>query len=214
MVFASLRLLVLVSCAMLAPTPALFAAPPNLSLDVKVTGSGGASNASSSLNHKPGGKPLGGGWVTATQDDYKQKRDRESSLDLEVDVRNVSHDQEVASLEWYFFSKDLDGGGDDKLFDHGSEAVNLGPAQSNDYSVRSKTLKELHKTNGVNALGDHIHPKATVKKSGAKVSGWIVRLVVNDAPVAIQASSPTLQAMGARDESLERLTGKLEKRKK
>src|SRR4051812_24589664 len=74
----------------------------SLSMEAKVTATGGASNAKATLRVDEGGKPLGGGWVTATNKDYSQKRNKDSAIGLEVEVRNIGREPQNAKLQWYF----------------------------------------------------------------------------------------------------------------
>jgi hypothetical protein len=168
----------------------------SLGMDVQLTGSGGDGTARSGLNVKQGGKPLGGGWVTATQKDYSQHRERDSSIELDVHVRNLSRLPDTATLEWYFFKKAISGG-DEVLYDSGTEVLKLEPTSSSTYAIKAKVLhnsvtKRLHTTSGVNSAGVPIPPSATVSKKGSRVSGWIVRLMTEGTPLYVKASSPTL----------------------
>src|SRR4051794_398703 len=176
----------------------------SLGMDTNVTSTGASTDSSSGLHIGLGGKPLGNGWVTATTKDYSQKRKKADGIGIDVEIRNLSREHDSAKLEWYFFAQRIDGKGEDYLFDQGSEAVTLDPNSTTKFDLQSESLhsevvKKLHTTNGVNKLGQHIQPSASVQKSGSKLAGWIVRLMVDGAPLIVKASSPSYETLGQGD---------------
>jgi hypothetical protein len=175
----------------------------SLSLDAAVISSGGASNAKSGLKLDPGGVPLGGGWSTAEQRDYKQARNKQSAIGLRVEVRNLSSIADHAELDWCFVARPV-GKGEDRVFESGQQKIAIDASSTEKFELRSKALKssvvkELHTTNGVNALGDPIPPSASVHRSGETVGGWIVRLIIDNRVAQVRASSPSLEAIGRRE---------------
>jgi hypothetical protein len=174
-----------------------------------VTASGGQSDAKSGLKLDPGGRPLGGGWVTAENRDYSQHREQHSAITLAANVSNLGTVPENAKIDWYFFGQNIDPKHPkDFEFERGHEDLSLAPASRNAFVIKSTPLKsdvtkELHTTTGVNALGMAIPPSASVKRTGSKLYGWIVRLLVDGQPLVIRASSPALEALGADENRLE-----------
>jgi hypothetical protein len=185
------------------------AAHHSLSLEANVTETGGASKASTTLNQDPGGKPLAGGSTSAEQDDYKSNRTKNSGLGLDVKVRNLAPAQDQATIEWYFFGKAVEKNnlGKEFIFDTGSKQISINPGAEEDLPVRSSdlTMKEerhLHINTGTSSTGGAIPPAASTKKSGAKVSGWMVRLIAEGKVLAVRASSTTLEDLAKNDGAL------------
>jgi hypothetical protein len=178
----------------------------SLNMEAAVMSSGGSSIAKTGLRLDPGGKPLGGGWTTAQQRDYSQKRNKESAIGLDVQVRNVGRTADQAKLDWFFFARPVKDG-DLYIFDRGSKDITVDASSTLKVPLESKalhssTVKQLHTTNGVNALGNHIPPSASVQKRGSVVGGWIVRLIVDGDVAVVRASSPSLEARGKNDDHL------------
>ena len=103
------RLFLFLAAAALAPIcpaqiPAV-AAKHSLSLDANVTGSGGASKAKTGLNVDQGGKPLGGGWSTSEQEDFKSSRNKKTGVDLQVEVRNLCPDSRFREAGMVFLRR-------------------------------------------------------------------------------------------------------------
>lgn len=180
-----------------------------LGLEVRVTATGGESQARSGLKLDPGGIPLGGGWSTAETRDYSQHREQYSAITLAADVNNLGTVPENAKIDWYFFGQSIDTRHPkDFEFEQGHQDLSLAPGSRNAFTIKSRPLKstvtkELHTTNGVNSIGMAIPPSASVKKTGSKLYGWIVRLLVDGNPLIIRASSPALEALAADENRLE-----------
>jgi hypothetical protein len=175
----------------------------SLSLDAAVISSGGASNAKSGLRLDPGGFPLGGGWVTAEQRDYKQARNKQSAVGLAVQVRNLSRIADHAELDWCFIARPV-GKGEDRVFESGQQKIAIDANSTAKFELRSKPLKssvvkELHTTTGVDVFGKPIPPSASVQRSGETVGGWIVRLIIDNRVAQVRASSPSLEAIGRKE---------------
>jgi hypothetical protein len=65
-----------------------------------------------------------------------------------------------------------------------------------------KEERHLHTDSGTSATGAPIPPSASTTKTGAKVSGWMVRLIVEGKVLAVRASSPTLEDLAKNDAAL------------
>jgi hypothetical protein len=173
----------------------------SLGLDAAVMSSGGSGTAHAGYHQNIPKSPH-----EATNKDFSQKHTQESGLALDVSVRNFGQQADHAKLEWYFFANPI-GKGENFIFDQGSQQVTIAPGSTSKIPVESKELhsavvKQLHTTNAVNGLGQHIPPSASVHKTGSLADGWIVRLVTDDGIAAVKASSPTLEALGKSDEQL------------
>ncbi len=184
------------------PVPAVH---HSLSFDAAVTGTGGASNASTGLHENLGGKPLGGGWSTSEQQDFSSNRKRNSGISLSVSVRNLAPTADQAKLEWYFIGKPVEKE-NEFIFDSGSKEVALQGGGTQTIPLESKELasheeKKLHIDKGV-ANGRAIPPSASTKKTGSKVAGWMLRLVADGQVLQVRASSPVLESLGRNDAQL------------
>jgi hypothetical protein len=185
------------------------ATPPHhsLSLEANVTGTGGASKASTALNLDPGGKPIAGGMTSAEQDDYKTNRTKNSGLGLDVKVRNLAPTPDQTTVEWYFMGKSVGKDAKEFIFDSGSKQITVNAGAEEDLPLRSADLtvheeRHLHINTGVSSTGGAIPPSASTKKSGAKVSGWLVRLVAAGQVIAVRASSQAFEDLGKNDTAL------------
>src|SRR4051812_38876429 len=91
-----------------AQTPAPpAAATHSLSLYVNPGGSGGATKNKANETVKPGGAPLGGGWVSAEEKHFTQKRESEDMINLNVEIRNLAKVPDNAKLEWFFYARNI-----------------------------------------------------------------------------------------------------------
>lgn len=177
----------------------------SLNMEAHPVSAGGSGKASSGL-HVAQSIPLGGGWSTADVHTYSQHQSKDSSVGLEVVVRNLAHNPDTAKLDWYFFARSIDGK-KEFLFDRGETAVQIAAGVENNYQVRSKAVhssitKTLETHRGVNGLGQNLPDSATVHKSGSKVEGWLVRLLVDGRPTVIRASSPSFETLGQTNSSI------------
>jgi hypothetical protein len=183
-----------------AQTPA---APParahSLSLYAAPGGSGGAAKTKSDAKINPGGTPLGGGWVSAEERHFTQKRQAEDMIDLNVEVRNLARVPDNAKLEWFFYARNVKGG-EPRLFDSGSQDVTIEPTGTSKVELQSKSLvskveRKLYSTDGVNAAG--FNPStASVNRSGEKPVGWVVRISDGPNVLAVRASSQSYETLG------------------
>src|SRR4051794_38210487 len=74
-----------------AQTPATPAAKTHrLSLYATVAGSGGSASTKGKAKIDPGGVPLGGNFVTASEQHLSSQRQSEDVINLAVEVRNLS----------------------------------------------------------------------------------------------------------------------------
>ncbi len=182
-------------------------APTNthsLSLDVTVTGTGGASRAHSNFNENLGATTATGG-AAADQKDYSSGRKKKSALGLSVEVRNLARAEDRPTVEWYFFSEPV-GKHEFSIFDSGTKDLAVNAGQSQTFPLESKELtqeveRHLHQSDGItNGIPDH--PSASVKKSGDKIAGWLVRLLADGKLLQVRASSPQFEALGKDDAGL------------
>lgn len=169
----------------------------SLSIDVRPVSSGGATRTSSELKVDQGRKKSG---LKARDQKYSTTRERGSGIGLDVEVRNLRHQPDTATVEWYLFARSLDGG-DPFIFDRGSEVVTIGAASREFVNIDSIELtgtiqKNLTLRAGKSGGVQNSGSAASVKKSGSKVAGWIVRLVADQRVLQVRASSPSLEAIG------------------
>lgn len=183
-----------------AQTPA---PPParahSLSLYASPGGSGGGTKNNANVNVNPGGAPLGGGWTTAEQRHFTQKRESEDMINLNVEISNLAKAPDRVKLEWFFYARNVKGG-DARLFDSGSKDVSIEPTATSKVELQSKALvskveRKLYVTNGVDGGG--FNPSsASVNRSGEKAVGWMVRISDGPTLLAIRASSQTYETLG------------------
>jgi hypothetical protein len=169
----------------------------SLTMEASVTSTGGASNAKSGL-HTSAGAVTG----DFTTQDFSQKQDQNEALGLAVEVRNLGGAADSATVDWYFFARSVKKGEGQYIFDHGTKPVQLTAGGGAQIPVQSASLhntieKKLHLSNDPNS-----NPSASVHKSGAVVTGWIVRLVADGKPLIVKASAPSLEELGRDDEML------------
>src|SRR4051812_14651610 len=183
-----------------AQTPA---APParahSLSLYASPGGTGGAAKSKSDLKINPGGTPLGGGWVTAEERHYSQNRQAEDMINLNVEIRNLAKVPDQAKLEWFFYARNVKGG-DPRLFDSGSQDVNIEPTGTSKVELQSRSLvsrveRKLYTTDGIDAAG--FNPSsASVNRSGERPAGWLVRISDGTKVLAVRGSSQSYETLG------------------
>src|SRR3712207_3744293 len=100
-------------------------------LEAVVRSSGGEGSSSSKTK-------VGSGLASAK--DMTRTQERESSVGLEVQVRNMGQVQDKATLEWYFYAKPVAGGDDLFVFDQGTRELTLDPGSTDKLTVSSKEL--------------------------------------------------------------------------
>lgn len=182
----------------------------SLSMDVRPISSGGATRSKSNLNiHE--GQQYPGYYQTQDQN-FSSTRKRGSGVGLAVEVRNLSRFTDQVELEWYFLGKPARGG-DLFVFDLGSRPLSVGSASREIVEIESDRLtstveKTLNFRSGYDGGFQNNLPSASVKKSGSKVAGWIVRLMADNQVLQVRASSPSLERLGQDGEQLLRLSGK------
>ena len=169
-------------------------------LSATVSATGGAAKSKGNVKVDPGGKPLGGNWVTAEQQHFKNTRESDQAVDLDVEIRNLSRTPDTAKLEWFFYSRSLTGG-EAHIFDSGTQDVPIDGTASSKVELQSKDVtskveKKLYITDGVDRAGNSIAPQSSVKKTGEKIVGWAVRISDQGKVLEVRASSPTYETMG------------------
>ncbi len=177
----------------------------SLGLDVRVVSSGGPVRRTSDAS-------FGGNRTTVAKDSYSKSRDTTSGAGLLVEVRNLSAASDTARVEWYFFGKGVTKNGDDFIASIGSREVTVPPADAQKIEVDSPEFTSfeernltLTKTKGGSGRG------MSTKKGGARMSGWMVRLLVDGQVAAVRASSPSMEAAGRDPAKLAAYPRKLKK---
>ena len=190
-----------------SPAPAIH---HSLSLHVNVVGSGGAGKVSSNMKIvDPGGAPLPDGHVSAQVTGLTTARSKQSAVGLHIEVRNFAQIPDQAKVEWYFVGEPTAGGQSKQfIFDSGTRDLSVNAGQSNSLEIASKPLtavsvRALQMTDGVSATtGLPVGPVGVTAKTGSKLTGWIVRLLVDGKVSQVQASSPNLETLGKDDATL------------
>jgi len=187
-------------CCSAQTVPAVSAVNHSFTLDVHVTSTGGESHAGNGANTNAFAHQAG----QAVVENFSSHRDHESAIGLAADIRNLAQTADHATLEWYFFGKPVDKP-EEFIFDNGSQEISLAGGGSVKVPVESKELKsheEKHASVAKNAIGPGPHKSASVKKTGSKISGWLVRIVVDGKPAVVRGSSPSLEEAGRSDTRL------------
>ncbi|MDQ3621691.1 MAG: hypothetical protein M3463_04265 [Verrucomicrobiota bacterium] len=149
-----------------------------------MSSSGGATKSSNALKLSESDKIQG--FQQRKDSNFSDVRTKRSGVGLQVEVRNLSAQADAATLEWFFLAKQVEGkpgANDAYIFNHGSQAITIAggtrqivPVESPD--LESKVEKKLTLRSGYRDQEDNL-PSGSVRKSGSKLSGWIVRLVAN-----------------------------------
>jgi hypothetical protein len=163
----------------------------SLSLEVRPTGSGGATKSATSFDSANGTTTSGTAMRTETTG---STRTRKSSVELEITVRNLSSQADTTKVEWYFFAKPV-GKSEEFLHDSGSRELQVKPAGEEKVAVESKETSMTVSRESKAKFGTASPGSTKESKSGTKASGWIVRLVSDNAVLAVRASTPALETM-------------------
>jgi hypothetical protein len=186
-----------------AMAPALWAqgAPVrrhSLSMEVRLLASGSTvrSGAGSSANLGALQRGAGGGDKTSVET-YSRSREAASGASYLVEVRNLATTPDTARVEWYFFGEGIRKDADDFIAATGSRDLTVPAAASEKFELDSPDFvsrheKNLRMTKGNGTVGHAI----STKKSGARMSGWMVRLLVDGQVAAVRASRPSFEAAG------------------
>ncbi len=147
-----------------------------------------------------------GGFYSTEQSSYSSSRTKKSGLSLAVEIHNLSQMADTAKLEWYFFGTRVNQS-TQFIFDSGSQDVSMEKASVQAITLESKSLmskEERHLTTGSvdPVTGRELPPTASTQKSGSKMVGWLVRLVVDGQVYQVRASSPSLESIGKSDTQL------------
>lgn len=182
----------------------------SLSMDVRPVSSGGATRSKNSLNIQEG--PQYPGYYQTRDQNFSSTRRRGSGVGLAVEVRNLSRSTDQVVVEWYFLGKPARGG-DLFVFDFGSRPLSVASASREIVEIESEKLtstveRTLNFRSGYDGGPQNNLPSASVKKSGSKAAGWIVRLMAENQVLQVRASSPSLERLGQDGEQLRRLSGK------
>jgi hypothetical protein len=164
----------------------------SLSLQAVVRSSGGGGGTAGDVK-------VGSG--TGSAKSFTQTQERDRAVGLEVEVRNLARVADKAKLEWYFYAKPITGASEVSVFDQGSSDLTIEAGSSSKLTVTSKELhSSVERKSGPSGKGKTVKaPKNTVEKTGDKLAGWLVRVVADGKPIAIKASSPTFERLGAGD---------------
>lgn len=162
----------------------------SLGLDVRAVSSGGPVRRTSDAS-------FDGNRTTVAKDSYSKSRDTTSGAGLLVEVRNLSSTPDTARVEWYFFGEGVTKNADDFIAAIGSRDVTVPPAAAQKIEVDSPEFTSyeersltITKSKGGSGRG------MSTKKGGARMSGWMVRLLVDGQVAAVRASSPGMEAAG------------------
>ena len=182
----------------------------SLSMEVRPVSSGGATRSKNSLHMHEGQKLPG--YVQTRKNDFSSTRKRGSGVGLDVEVRNFSQLSAEAVVEWYFVGKPVTGQ-DLFVFDQGSKALTIASGSREIIGAESSELtstvkKHLTLRSGYAGGFQNNLPSASVKKSGSKVAGWIVRLIAGSQVLQVRASSPSLETTGRNESQLRLLPRK------
>lgn len=180
----------------------------SLSLDVRVVSSGGAARSDAGSNANLGA--LTGRGVSVEK--YSRSREAKSGAGLVVEVRNLTSSPEKAEVEWYFFGEGVKKNADDFIAATASRDVTVPAAGSEKIDIHSPEFASREEQNlTITKSGGSVKKGMSTSRSGAKMSGWMVRLLVGGQVAAVRASSPSLEAAGREPAKLKAYPRKLKK---
>lgn len=197
--------------AVLVGAGASFAQTPSrthsLSLDVRPVSSGGATRSRNNLKIQE--SPRLPGFDQLRNESFSASRTRGSGVGLDLEVKNFSRQNDEATLEWYFVGKQVTGGSF-FVFDQGSQKVQIRAGSREIVEIQSKELtstveKNLERRSGYVRGTLTNESSASVKRSGYKAAGWIVRLMADGQLLQVRASAPSLDTIGKNESQLGQL---------
>lgn len=169
--------------------PALIAQLPaatghNILLDVENKGAGGSTSGSL------GGGATGfgaGGAVGTTSSTATQAQTHTTTL--AITIRSQDKTPTQVQVEWYFFAKKIQGSrvSKDSLLDSGNKSITVQPTGSETFDVTSKpartaTSRTYTTTTSYNGTTGNTTSSTLAgpdTRSGTKISGWVVRILVD-----------------------------------
>jgi len=133
-------------------------------------------------------------------------RTKSSKVGLEVEMRNLSNRNEIATIEWFFFGKPITKG-ELFIFDQGSKTVTL-----NGFDIHEMRVDSTEVSNTVRKRSRSRYSRTSwyglggsnVTKTGHKLVGWVVRLIANGTVLQVRSSSPSLEAAGRSNDGFAR----------
>ena len=120
-------------------------------------------------------------------------KDHYRSIEVEIKMNNMLRDDLPLKVEWYFISRSLTDG-HQNIFDSGSKDIVCKAGTQEVFSVESAELKSTVVTWGTCGYGG-----VRKDKSGAKIDGYIVRVLYGSNVLDVAASSKPLEKRGYRD---------------
>jgi hypothetical protein len=164
----------------------------SISFEVKNIGSGGAAKISNA------------GLGSKTQTDA-------SVPSYEVTVRNFSTQPDTVTMQWFIFSKSIDGRGTIRLHDSGDQPVNLDGGKTITVTFQPKPILRQTRdttTTFVTRYTDGSQDTSSVSsrsRSGMKPAGWVVRLMADGQVIGYRVSEPALEDFGRYPQKLDTL---------
>jgi len=164
----------------------------SVGFDVKNVGSGSAAKVSS----------LGAGSKTQTD---------ASAPSYEVTIRNFSPQPDTVTLEWFIFSKSVDGRGPIRVHDRGSQSVALEGGKTVTVTFQPnpivrQTRDSTTYTTQTYTDGSHTTTAESSRtRTGMKLAGWVVRLQADGQMIGYKVSDPSFEDYGKYPEKIQNL---------
>jgi hypothetical protein len=178
--------------AVVAQLPA--ATGHNFLLDVENKGAGGKVKGSLYNGVYTGGSTGNTGTSTSTA-----TQSQNHSTTLEITIRSQDKTPTQIQVEWYFFARQIQNTrvSKESLFDSGNKTVTIQPTGSEIFDVTSKAVQTATSRNYVTTSGNDPTTNAPYSntsavgpdtRSGTKISGWVVRILVNGTVIDAKGS--------------------------
>ena len=182
------------------PVSNLAATTTSLSFEVKTVRSGGSAN--------PNPTQTASGYTSKTT------QSRESSPTLELKVRNLSKNPGSARFEWYFVANPIQRGAN-YVWDRGGREIAVAGGGEETQTIDSRPLVQnttyrTTRTQVTSATSGSVigyESNTTKQQTGARPAGWIVRMLVGDKLIKVQASSAALEQIGRDPAQMQTLLG-------
>ena len=139
------------------------------------------------------------------------KRTEHSGESVGVTVRNFGTQADNVRVEWYFVAdpiKKHGGTGEDYIFDEGSKDLSLAAGATESFTADSKDIKTTQKTTESLHHGKHQHNFGRVREGGAKIRGWLVRVMADNRVIDAKGSSQEYEDAARDDAKLEALASR------
>jgi len=143
---------------------------------------------------------------------YWSTRDRESRIGIDINVHNFSRFPAVIRVQSLFFAKPKSGGAPQLLnVDVQDFTIPAGDQRNTSAlseTVKSSTERRFAQGNDLDSSDPSTFGWAAANGTqGARVYGWVVRVLAGQNIVAMRASTPALEQTARKPDEFSRITG-------